>query len=359
MQNFPETQNFPPKSRSLFRNSVFLGVLILMIGCFWFFRDEVMRYFAEGQAQKMVIVPKTEAVAGVTSFKKEVDKVLLEDIFPIEESVPIKRETSGDIALPNAHSSLILDAQSGVILYHDKGTERRQIASLTKLMTALLVMESKGKSLDEAVTITSDVRGVEGTVVGCPRSGYCTGTRLFPGEQITVRNLLRATLMNSTNDAALALGIHVAGSEDAFVEKMNARARELGLRDTHFCTPSGLEPDGIESSCYSTAYDIARIAAKLLPYEEIWKTFQSPAMTISSIDGKITHDIFNTDQILGTQNIMGAKTGFTPNAGRSLLAVAHNGEGNHPIVAVLLDDPYRWEDIKNMCTWAYTAYRWK
>lgn len=359
MTNFPETQNFDPKFPHTLRGKfLFLGVFLVAISgaVFWFLPGVFSAGVGQNGVEKRF--PNEASVEGVSREKKTSDKVTLENLFPVSGSVPVKRPASGDFLVAGAHASLLLDAQSGTILYHDNGTERRQIASLTKLMTALLVMEN-GKSLDEIAIIPSEVRGVEGTVVGCPRSGYCNGNRLVPGEKMTVRDLLRATLMNSANDAALSLGVYVSGSQEAFVEKMNARAQALGLRDTHFCTPSGLEPDGVESTCYSTAYDIARIAAKLLPYEDVWKILQSPPMTIASVDGKRTHDILNTDQILGTQNIMGVKTGFTPNAGKSLLAVAHNGEGNHPVVAVLLNDPYRWEDIKTMLTWAYRAYRWE
>ena len=351
-------KNFNLMTSSETRNRFFLGIFFLgvffILAPAWFWRS----FFADATKISENTVPESASVQGASREKKSSEKIVLENLFPISESVPVRTVSSGDFAVPNAHASLLLDAQSGTVLFHENGTQRRQIASLTKLMTALLVMENVS-SLDEVAIIPKEVRGVEGTVVGCPRSGYCVGNRLIPGEKMLVRDLLRAMLMNSANDAALSLGVHISGNENIFVQKMNDRAVSLGLRDTHFCTPSGLEPDGLESTCYSTAYDIARIAAQLLPYEEVWKILQSPAMTIYSSDGKNAHDIFNTDQILGTQNIMGAKTGFTPNAGRSLLAVAHNGEGNHPIVAVLLNDPYRWEDIKKMVSWAYGSYRWE
>ncbi len=359
MPIFQETENSIQIKKSPFPRSLFLISFAAMSVVFWFSGGILAEHLAQGKEKGQPAIPQIETVRGAQDFKKEVNRVYLEDLFPVEKSIPVRQMAYGDIAIPNAHSSLILDAQSGAILYHENGTVHRQIASLTKMMTALLVMENI-KSLDEVVTITDDVYGIEGTVVGCPRTGYCTSNKLVAGEQLTVRDLLRAMLMNSTNDAALALGIHISGSEEAFVAKMNARAQELGLRDTHFCTPSGLEPDGMENSCYSTAYDIARIAAQALPYEDVWKILQSPPMTIYSVDGKRSHEILNTDQILGSYpNIMGAKTGFTPAAGRSLLAVAHDGKGNNPVVAVLLDDPYRWDDIKQMLSWAYSAYRWE
>lgn len=358
MRVFQKIRSFIQREKNTFPHSVAYVIFSVFAVVFWFSGDILIQRLAEGKEQGNKLIPDLQEVRGIQDVKKEVNRVYLENLFPIGKSIPIRQSSYAGIVIPNAHSSLILDAQSGVILYHENGTDRRQIASLTKMMTAFLVMENV-TSLDEVVTITEDVYGVEGTVVGCPRTGYCTSQKLVAGERLTVRDLLRAMLMNSANDAALALGIHISGSEETFVLKMNERVRELGLKDTHFCTPSGLEPDGKEDSCYSTAYDIARIAAQTLPYEDIWKILQTESMTIYAVDGKRSHDILNTDQILGFPNIMGAKTGFTPAAGRSLLAVAHDGEGNNPVVAVLLDDPYRWQDIKEMIAWAYGAYRWE
>lgn len=102
--------------------------------------------------------------------------------------------------------------------------------------------------------------------------GVCTGVRLKPGETISARNLLKAALMNSANDAAIALGKHIGKTQDGFAKIMNTRAVQLGLKNTHFCTPSGLEPDGREHECYSSASDMATIAVHALSFPEIWKS---------------------------------------------------------------------------------------
>jgi serine-type D-Ala-D-Ala carboxypeptidase (penicillin-binding protein 5/6) len=274
---------------------------------------------------------------------------------------PIRLESVADLSLPGAHSSLILDSDSGTILHYENGRERRQIASLTKLMTALLVMENI-KDLSSPVTIDSEEVYIEGTKIGCPRSGYCISNRLKIGEQVTVENLMKAMLMNSANDAATALGKFVGGgNSDKFVDMMNERAQEMGLRDTHFCTPSGLEKDGSESECYSSAYDIARIASYDLKYDKIWEIFRLPNnLEITSCDGSYTHTLLNTDMVMDTMpNCLGAKTGFTPLAGYSLLLVAADSTGKHKIISVLLDDPYRWQDVKTMVNWAFASYKWQ
>lgn len=282
------------------------------------------------------------------------------EIFSKISSQPVRKDGSFDLAVPNAHSSLILDVESGTILHYENGKERRQIASLTKMMTAVLVME-KVENLDEVVTIDADSVYAEGTKIGCPRSGYCISPRLKVGEKISVLSLMKAMLMNSANDAAIALGKHISGTEEEFAKLMNERAKELGLGDTNFCTASGLEIDGAESQCYSTAYDIARIAAYSMKYELIWQIFRLPNNTsVYSVDGTCSHQILNTDLMIDQiPNCLGGKTGFTPAAGYSLLLAASDKTGKNKIVAVVLDDPYRWQDIKTMIDWTFSSYEWR
>lgn len=294
----------------------------------------------------------TDSKAGKKSVKQE---------FPISGYLPYRKDGIPDLAIPNAHSSLIIDADSATILHYANGKERRQIASLTKMMTAVLVVENID-DLNELVTIDEEEVYIEGTKIGCPRSGYCISQRLKAGEKISAENLLKAMLMNSANDAATALGRHIGGgSVEKFVDMMNEKASDLGLGDTHFCTPSGLEKDGQESECYSSAYDIARIAAYATRYDKIWSIARLPSNTeIKSADGALTHTILNTDIILDqVPNCVGAKTGFTPLAGHSLLMVVADQTKKHKIVSVLLDDPYRWQDIRTMTDWAFRSYEWK
>src|SRR3990167_1389141 len=235
---------------------------------------------------------------------------------------PIMKPFAPGFAVPTAHASVILDADSGEVLYEHNAGDRRQIASLTKLFTALIVIE-RVKNLDEPVTIDEEAIYAPGTRIGCPRSGYCVSERLKPGEQVTVRDLLKAALMNSANDAAIALGKHLGGTQEGFAAIMNERAQELGLKNSHFCTPSGLEPDGREQECYSSAYDVSLITAQALKHDILWDMMRIEHVTITSIDGRYTHEINNTDELLGQMpNLIGTKTGFTPLAGYSLLAVA-------------------------------------
>jgi D-alanyl-D-alanine carboxypeptidase len=166
--------------------------------------------------------------------------------------------------------------------------------------------------------------------------------------------------MNSANDAATALGVHISGSAKEFVQAMNDKAISLGLKDTHFCTPSGLEIDGHEDECYSTAYDIARIAAYSLRYETIWDIMKIPEGRFYSTDGTYMHELKNTDMLLDTlPNCIGGKTGFTPLAGKSLLLGATDDSGKHRIIAVLLNDQDRWTDMRILTDWVFENYRWQ
>lgn len=306
------------------------------------------------------IVPTPEETPVLPSeLKKNTDPIALENRAFSSTYQPVLKPSAPKLAVPTAHSAIIIDIDSEEALFEDDADKHRQIASLTKLMTALVVIESV-KNLDEIVTIDEEAVYAEGTRVGCPRSGYCIGERLKIGEQVTVRDLLKAALMNSANDAAIALGKHIGTTQSGFATIMNKRAGELGMTETHFCTPSGLEPDGREHECYSSARDVAKMTIQALKYDILWEIMRLEKTQIASVDGKYQHDILNTDELLGQMpNLIGTKTGFTPLAGRTLLAVAHHPESNHRVVAVVLDDQYRWQSIRSMFDWSFQSFDWQ
>ncbi|MCX6762107.1 MAG: hypothetical protein NTY33_04710 [Candidatus Moranbacteria bacterium] len=272
--------------------------------------------------------------------------------------VPQRKPNCQDLKMW-AGSSVAIDVDSGTILHYDNGRKQTQIASLTKMMTAILTIENI-PDLNAEVTIKKEGLHVDGTVVGCPTSVFCNGNRMYAGEKVHAIDLLKAMLLNSANDAATSLGIYISGSPDAFVEKMNQKAKDMGLVDTHFCTPSGLEIDGRENECYSSAYDIARIAATSMQYELIWDIMKIPEGQFYSTDGKYMHLLKNTDMLLGNvSNCLGGKTGFTPLAGKSLLLGSTDPTGKHKVITVLLNDEKRWDDMKSLLNWVYNNYTWK
>lgn len=300
-----------------------------------------------------------------SEFCKEEDTKNLQNynLFPLDPTIfsslsPVRKPDYADITIW-AGSYVAIDVDSGTILGYYNGRKRTQIASLTKVMTAVLTME-KVKDLEEEAIITREALNVPGTVVGCPTSEFCNGNRMYTGEKIKVKDVLKAMLMNSANDAASALAIHIAGSQNNFVKMMNDKAKEIGLKDTNFCTPSGLEIDGKESECYSSAYDIARIAAYSLKYNQIWDIMKTEEDVIYSTDGTYSHNLKNTDMLLSEMpECIGGKTGFTPMAGKSLMTAAIDPTRQHKIIAVILNDPSRWTDMKTLINWVFDNYEWK
>ncbi len=371
MKNFQPMNELNQSSTSIRKNKIGMRrrkatikiavVFLVAIVCIFVFYGHNFSFGQDDAKNNGKIFSENSAVKGDYDNRSiEKENMVSKYSFPVPVYKPIKKKNASNLVIPNAHAAVILDAESGTLLYYQNGEKQRQIASLTKLMTAILVMENI-KDLDkEVVTIDGEAVYIEGTKIGCPRSGYCISNRLKIGEKISARSLLMAMLMNSANDSATALGKHIAGSQKKFAEMMNKRAKEMGLKNSHFCTPSGLEIDGHEDECYSSAYDVARIAAYSMRYKTIWNIFKTPGTKIYSIDGKRSHTIFNTDRLLGEMpNCLGTKTGFTPLAGKSLMLAAIDKAGKHKIIAVVLNDPYRWRDARNMIEWAFASYEWQ
>ena len=371
MKNFQETNEltqsstFTQKNKNRTKKKATVKIVVIfsmVVACLFIFYGYNFSIGKDKIKNDNEAVSDNKFVKGDYDVKKKSKQknVVSKYSFPVLTYKPFKKDGVSDLVIPNAHASVILDVDSGTLLHYKNGEKQRQIASLTKLMTAILVVENVNDLDNEAVTVGEEAVYVEGTRIGCPRSGYCISTRLKVGEKISVKSLLMAMLMNSANDSATALAEHIGGSQEKFVKMMNNKAEELGLKNTHFCTPSGLEIDGQEDECYSSAYDVARIAAYSMKYKIIWNIFKMPGKEIYSMDGKITHKIFNTDRLLGEMpNCLGTKTGFTPLAGKSLMLAAIDKTGRHKVIAVVLNDPYRWRDAKDMVNWAFNSYNWE
>lgn len=309
-------------------------------------------------SEKIEEVSNDKDQAASSSFKDTITDQKKNDTALRESGFLPQRKTDYMDVNVLAGASVVIDVDSGTILHFDKGRDHMSIASLTKVMTAALVME-KVPDLNEIVTIDKEALSADGAKVGCPTSvlSKCTSERLHVGEKITVGDLLTAMLIDSANDAAVALGKHVAGSQKAFAEMMNQKAEELDLGDSHFCNPSGLDVEG----CYSSAYDLARIAAYSMKYDKLWKIMNTQTDSVASCDGKYEHLLKNTDMLLGQiPNCLGGKTGFTYNAGESLMLAATDPEtGRHKIIAVILNDNNRWKDMQALIDWTFNNFEWK
>ena len=236
-----------------------------------------------------------------------------------------------------------MDLESESILYEKNKHQRMPIASITKLMTVLIAIEEN--DLNEEVTITSESSLVEGSTMN-----------LQTGETITVENLIYGALINSGNDAATALAIHNAGSQEEFIKKMNKKALSMGLINTHFANPTGLD----NPNNYSSPYDVARLAKQIYKNEFIEETVNLQMKEVYSVDLKYKHNLHNTNKLLDNQFIHfhGLKTGRTDAAGECLVSVAENDDGNK-IINVVLNSPDRFKESKFLTDWTFRAYNWK
>lgn len=226
----------------------------------------------------------------------------------------------------------ILMAEDGTALYEHNADEALPMASTTKLMTALICLESCGA--DELVEVKESHCAVEGS------SMY-----LRPDLRYTVRELLLGLMLASGNDAALALAEHAAGSVPAFVRLMNRRARELGLRDTRFANPHGLDAAGH----FSSARDLAKLMLACMERED----FRALTATSSAEVGGET--LLNHNRLLSScPGCIGGKTGYTSRAGRCLVSCCERD--GLLLVCVTLSDPHDWADHSALYDRAYRLY---
>ncbi len=244
-----------------------------------------------------------------------------------------------------AKSALVMDLDSGVVLYEKNPYARLPMASLTKIMTAVIIMESH--DLDEVVTI-------EDNYASMPESETGVIIWLQQNEKITVRDLLTALLVRSAGDAALALAKYHSGSTEAFVEEMNKRAREMNLTDTNFTNPVGVDKE----NHYSSSYDLAILTKRALRFSVFRNIVRMKDAEVSSTNGGITHSFKSTDLLLNSYlDIRGVKTGTTDEAGESVINLARNEQG-HEIIAVLLNSPDRFQENKSIIDWVFRSYKW-
>ena len=230
----------------------------------------------------------------------------------------------------SAPSAVLIDADSGKILYEKNKDDRRPCASITKVMTLLLVMEAldSGKiHLDDVVTTSAHASSMGGSDIW-----------LEEGEQMTVDEMIKATAVASANDAAVALAEHICGSEDDFVAMMNDKAKELGMEQTTFLNCNGLDEEGHLTS----AYDVAMMSKELIRHNKI---FDYTSIWLDSLrDGET--QIVNTNKLLKTYpGITGLKTGTTGEAGSCITATAERD--GLSLIAVVLGAPSGKERFKD------------
>ena len=223
----------------------------------------------------------------------------------------------------SAESAVLVDA-SGEVLYERNARERRGMASTTKIMTALLAVECL--SLDDVISFPAEAE-TEGS------SAY-----FAPGENVTVKDLLYALMLRSANDAAACIAIIAAGSVDGFASIMNERATDIGLCDTHFDNPHGLDSD----THYSTALDMAKLTLEALKNDTFREIVSTKTYVAKSLSGGADRTFHNHNRLLGQNGIFGVKTGYTRACGRCLVTACERD--GRTLVAVTLSAPDDWHD---------------
>lgn len=238
----------------------------------------------------------------------------------------------------SAVSAALLDADGGRLLFAHNADQSLPMASTTKIMTAVVVLENA--VLDAEYRVTKEATNIEGS------SLY-----LCEGEVFTVEELLYGLMLESGNDAAVALAIATAGDVESFVELMNRKCAELGLRHTHFANPNGLTAEGH----YTTANELARITAYALTVPKFTEICSTQYICLES-DGHITRYLRNHNRLLTSyEGMFGVKTGYTMAAGRCLVTAAERN--GMRLIAVTLNDRNDWADHRKMLDYGFSAYK--
>lgn len=270
--------------------------------------------------------------------------IVYADDFDEEE---LKEELIDTVAKPeddepkiNSRAAVIFDRKSKRIIWGKQENKRVAMASTTKILTATVVLENC--NLNDEVIISAKAAGIGGSRLGLKKN-----------DKTTVNDLLYGLMLCSGNDAAIALAEHVGGSVEGFAEKMNEKAKELKLNDSHFVTPHGLD----NPEHYTTAYELAILADYAMQNETFCKIVGTKYITVL-INGR-PKNIKNTNELLGyLDGVNGIKTGFTNNAGRCLVTCTNRN--NFEIITVVLGadtKKFRTEDSIKLIEYTYKNYK--
>lgn len=272
-------------------------------------------------------------------------KKILILIFLFVLVVPVvKAEDTEDLA-PNAKSAIMIEASTGEILFQKNANEKLAPASMTKMMSMLLIMEEIEKGnlkWDEKITASENASSMGGSQIF-----------LKAGEKMTVTEMLKGIAIASGNDATVAMAERIAGTEEAFVKRMNAKAKELGLKNTNFVTATGLDAD----NHYSSAYDMSLIAKELVKHEKILE-FTGTYEDYLRKDSSSPFWLVNTNRLVRFYSgVDGLKTGFTNTAGYCLTATAK--KDNMRLITVVMNEPdtgKRSADTTKMLDYGFNIY---
>lgn len=261
-----------------------------------------------------------------------------------EEITNVSTDSISEPSL-NSRYAIVIDRDSKAILFGKNENQKVPMASTTKIMTAIVLLENLG--VNNSLTLNSEVEV-------CKQAGAIGGSRLGlkTGDKVSVNDLLYGLMLCSGNDAAIQIAVSVAGSVEEFANLMNNKVKELGLENSHFITPHGLD----EQEHYTTAYELALIADYALRNEKIAQVVKTKTYTVN-INGN-SKTVTNTNELLGyLDGVNGVKTGFTNGAGRCLVTSVER-DGFNIITVVLGADTkkFRTRDSINLIEYTYSNY---
>lgn len=247
----------------------------------------------------------------------------------------------GGAVSDSAKAAILIDADSGRVLYEHNANKKLPMASTTKIMSALLAVENG--NLDEQFRVDENAIKVEGSSMG-----------LQSGDLVTQRDLCYGMMLPSGNDAANATAVRVSGSVEKFVSLMNERAKEIGLESTNFVTPSGL--DDYTDEHYSTASDMAKLTAYALKNSTFAEICSTKTVKLNFGNPPYDRWLTNSNKLIGAcDGIIGVKTGFTDKAKRCLVSACRRNGAT--LICVTLNDPNDWLDHSNLYDFGFSEYK--
>lgn len=237
----------------------------------------------------------------------------------------------------SAKAAVLINGDTGEVIYSQNADERLPMASTTKIMTGLLLCEYG--NFDREITVTEEMLRVEGSSMG-----------LLAGDRVTLHDLLYGLMLASGNDAANVIATVVGGSVEEFVEMMNQKAERLGLTNTHFETPSGLDGE----THYTSASDLANLARCAMQNEDFAEAVSSETAVLNYGNPPYRRSLTNHNKMLKLfDGAVGIKTGYTKKSGRCLVSAAKR-DGKY-VIAVTLNDPNDWDDHCNMLEYGLSS----
>lgn len=265
-------------------------------------------------------------------------------LLPISETnyLPIRDFTVPEPVI-EARAAVLYDVKSGRFLYSQNINKRLPIASITKLMTAIVVIDNL--NLDGIYTVPAENINVDGF-----------GADLYKGEQLKGEDLFKIMLIKSSNDAALTFVTQAQERGIDLVAKMNQKAQFLGMTNTYFSDPAGLD----DQDAFSTVADLIKLVHYVSDYGLISELLTTQVANVISVDGRIKHDLINTNQLLGRiSGIIMGKTGYTDNAlGTMVLEIGLDNNENR-IISIVLGSLDRFGETRKLIEWGKRAYNWR